>query len=82
MCDRILVFSTQPRSGSSSEIKVDLPQPRNRLDPRFRDLVERIYVAMTARPAVATPRVHADERVPGIGIGTVLPRVSANCCPV
>ena len=54
MCDRILVFSTNP-GRIVSEIKVDLPQPRDRLDPDFRELVERIYVAMTARPA-APPR--------------------------
>src|ERR1700754_2088052 len=53
MCDRVLVFSTNPAQ-IVSEIKVDLPQPRNRLDPSFRDLVERIYVAMTERPAEAT----------------------------
>jgi NitT/TauT family transport system ATP-binding protein len=32
MCDRILVFSSN--SGRvAAEVKVDLPQPRNRLDP-------------------------------------------------
>ena len=55
MCDRILVFSTNP-GRIVSEIKVDLPQPRDRLDPPFRELVERIYVEMTARPAGAPPR--------------------------
>ncbi len=49
MCDRILVFGSNP-GRILSEIKVTLPQPRNRLDPSFRDLVERIYVEMTARP--------------------------------
>ena len=48
MCDRILLFSTNP-GRIIREIKVDLKQPRNRLDPPFRDLVEKIYVAMTAR---------------------------------
>src|SRR5258708_1853326 len=52
MCDRILVFSTSP-GHIVDQIKVDLPQPRNRLDPNFRDLVERIYVVMTARPAAS-----------------------------
>ena len=57
MCDRILVFSRSP-GHIIDEIKVDLPQPRNRLESAFRDLVERIYVAMTARPAApAPPRV-------------------------
>ncbi len=32
MCDRILVFSSNP-GRVVAEIKVDLPQPRNRLDP-------------------------------------------------
>ena len=52
MCDRILLFSTNP-GRIISEIAVDLKQPRNRLDPQFRDLVEKIYVAMTARKADA-----------------------------
>ena len=49
MCDRILVFGSNP-GRILSEIKVTLPQPRNRLDPSFREMVERIYVEMTARP--------------------------------
>ena len=35
MCDRILVFSSNP-GRVIAEIKVDLPQPRKRLDPAFR----------------------------------------------
>ena len=77
MCDRILVFSTNPAQ-IVSEIKVDLPQPRNRLDPRFRDLVERIYVAMTERSAAAMRATPLPERFPKIGTDTVLTRVSAN----
>ena len=75
MCDRVLVFGSHP-GRILSEIPVKLPQPRNRLDPSFRTLVERIYVEMTARPdAAAGPR---NELFPGTGIGTVLPRVSSN----
>src|SRR6202000_74509 len=75
MCDRILVFGSNP-GRILSEIKVTLPQPRNRLDPSFRELVEQIYVAMTARPAGgATGR---KENFPGLGIGSVLPHVSSN----
>ncbi len=76
MCDRILVFSRSP-GHIIEEIKVELPQPRNRLESDFRDLVERIYVAMTARPAAPPPRV-APERFAGMGIDMLLPRVSAN----
>ena len=57
MCDRILLFSTNP-GRIISEIAVDLKQPRNRLDPQFRDMVEKIYVAMTARNA-APDRISA-----------------------
>jgi NitT/TauT family transport system ATP-binding protein len=74
MCDRILLFSTNP-GRIISEIAVDLKQPRNRLDPRFRDLVEKIYVAMTAR--TPTP-IGVAGRLPVATISTVLPRVSAN----
>jgi NitT/TauT family transport system ATP-binding protein len=77
MCDRILLFSTNP-GRIISEIPVDLKQPRNRLDPQFHDMVEKIYVAMTARKQV-TPQIGAvAERAPTITINTALPRVSAN----
>ena len=83
MCDRILVFGSNP-GRILSEINVTLPQPRKRLDPSFRELVERIYVEMTSRRK-GGPGTGADaaagnraERFPGLGIGTVLPRVSSN----
>jgi NitT/TauT family transport system ATP-binding protein len=76
MCDRILVFGSNP-GRILSEIKVSLPQPRNRLDPSFRELVERIYVEMTARPK-GTTAAGRQERFLGLGIGSVLPRVSSN----
>jgi NitT/TauT family transport system ATP-binding protein len=75
MCDRILVFSRNP-GHVVSEIRVELPQPRNRLEPRFRDLVERIYVEMTGGAAAQRPA--AAERLHGAGIGQILPRVSTN----
>ena len=75
MCDRILVFGSNP-GRILSEIKVSLPQPRNRLDPSFRELVERIYVEMTARPQ-GGPSAR-QERFPGLGIGSQLPQVSTN----
>jgi NitT/TauT family transport system ATP-binding protein len=73
MCDRILVFGSNP-GRILSEIKVTLPQPRNRLDPSFREMVERIYVEMTARPKAGGRQ----ERFPGLGIGSVLPHVGSN----
>src|SRR5258705_10183221 len=76
MCDRILVFSTNP-GRIVSEIKVDLPKPRDRLDPAFRELVERIYVEMTARMSGVLADVRT-EIVPGHGIRSVLPHISSN----
>jgi NitT/TauT family transport system ATP-binding protein len=73
MCDRILIFGSNP-GRVIGEIRVDLPQPRNRLDPAFRTLVDDIYARMTTKPAT-TPR---DGHFFGTGIATVLPRVSPN----
>jgi NitT/TauT family transport system ATP-binding protein len=72
MCDRILVFSSNP-GRILAEIKVDLPQPRNRLEPNFRALVDDIYARMTARPSGKK-----EGLFPGTGIALVLPRVSPN----
>lgn len=76
MCDRVLVFASNP-GRIVSEIEVDLPHPRDRLDPAFRDLVERVYVELTAKPATEHTAARA-ERFPGVGIGKILPRVSSN----
>jgi NitT/TauT family transport system ATP-binding protein len=76
MCDRILVFGSNP-GRVLAEISITLPRPRNRLDPEFREQVERIYVAMTARPQVGAAG-NRIERQPASAIGTVLPRVSSN----
>src|ERR1700742_3254613 len=48
MCDRVLLFSSNP-GRVTSEIKIDLPQPRDRTSTQFEDYVDRIYVEMTAR---------------------------------
>jgi NitT/TauT family transport system ATP-binding protein len=78
MCDRILVFGSNP-GRVLSEIEVSLPQPRKRLDPAFRELVERIYVEMTAnRPGREVVAGTRTEFFPGAGIGTLLPRISSN----
>ena len=77
MCDRILVFGSNP-GRVLSEITVTLPQPRDRLDPAFRDIVERLYVAMTARTdsgssAARSSRLPGDRRwilATGSGPGT------------
>jgi NitT/TauT family transport system ATP-binding protein len=74
MCDRILVFSSNP-GRVIAEIKVDLPQPRNRLDPAFRSLVDDIYARMTASPKGPVAR---EGNFPGSGLGMALTHVSTN----
>jgi len=77
MCDRVLIFSRNP-GHIIEEIKINLPQPRSRMEPAFRDLVERMYVALTARPMTPTHTISTPERTAGMGIDMELPRVSAN----
>jgi NitT/TauT family transport system ATP-binding protein len=75
MCDRVLVFSSNP-GRVAAEYKVDLPHPRNRLDPAFRQLVDTLYARMTQR---AEPnRQLSIEGFPGTGVGMVLDHVSSN----
>ncbi|MDA5194536.1 ABC transporter ATP-binding protein [Govanella unica] len=75
MCDRILVFGSDP-GRILDEIKVTLPRPRDRLDPGFRDLVENIYLVMTAR--LATDQEAPRHEHVGAGLDTVLPHISSN----
>jgi NitT/TauT family transport system ATP-binding protein len=74
MCDRILVFSSNP-GRVAAEIKVDLPHPRNRLDPTFRQLVDSIYARMTQRAEARAPAI---EGIHGTGVGMILKHVSSN----
>ena len=76
MCDRILVFSTNP-GRIVNEMTVGLTHPRDRLSPEFRELVERIYVELTAR-APDSARPPRAEHFPGTGIGSILPLVPAH----
>ncbi|HEX4271429.1 MAG TPA: nitrate/sulfonate/bicarbonate ABC transporter ATP-binding protein [Rhizomicrobium sp.] len=73
MCDRVLLFSSNP-GRVASEIKIDLPQPRERTSTQFEDYVDRIYVEMTAR-RVERMRAQAAQ---GIAIEMPLHHVSPN----
>jgi NitT/TauT family transport system ATP-binding protein len=75
MCDRVLVLASNP-GRVAAEIRITLDHPRNRLDPEFRQLVDKIYALMTQRPE---PKPAGREgAVPGMGLGMALPRVSTN----
>jgi NitT/TauT family transport system ATP-binding protein len=73
MCDRVLLFSSNP-GRVASEIRIDLPQPRERTSPAFEDYVDRIYVEMTAR-RVERMRAQAGT---AISIAMTLNHVSPN----
>ena len=77
MSDRILILSSNP-GRIMAEIKITLPHPRNRDDPRFRQQVDDIYGRMTAR----TPGDRGDGKggqgFPGVGVGMALPPISTN----
>ncbi len=74
MCDRILVFSSNP-GRVASELTVPFPHPRNRLDPAFRQMVDDIYALMTRRP-VAVPKAATETPVSPLAIP--LQRVGTN----
>ena len=74
MCDRILVLASHP-GRISAEIANPLPHPRDRLDPDFRNLVEKIYALMTQRPE-PKPLQTGTASAPYLGVA--LPRVSTN----
>jgi NitT/TauT family transport system ATP-binding protein len=76
MCDRVLVFSSNP-GRVAAEFKIDLPHPRNRLDPIFRQLVDSLYARMTQRPEPKVPAI-GDMLAQGPGVGAVLNHVSSN----
>ncbi|MBA4791192.1 MAG: nitrate/sulfonate/bicarbonate ABC transporter ATP-binding protein [Rhizobiales bacterium] len=58
MCDRVLIFTSNPgRVGF--EMPINLPHPRDRQAPEFRELVEEIYARMTNREGPGAP-LHID----------------------
>jgi len=74
MCDRIVVLASNP-GRIADEIAVPLPHPRDRLDPEFRQMVEKIYALMTQRPEPKAPGAPAPAAA---ALGLALPLVSTN----
>jgi len=73
MCDRILVLKSNP-GHIAAEIRVPLPQPRNRLDAAFHVIVDEIYSVLTSRMAEA---IGAQSQIHG-GLVQLLPDASIN----
>jgi NitT/TauT family transport system ATP-binding protein len=74
MCDRVLLFSSNP-GRVSSEIPIDLPQPRDRTSLQFENYVDQIYVEMTAR---RVERMRQAQATGSAGIAMPLTHVSPN----
>ena len=79
MCDRVLILSANP-GRVAAEIKVDMPHPRDRGDPRFRALVEQVYVRLTNPfdPVLRAEQDRTPEAAAGGGVGMQLQAVSTN----
>lgn len=78
MCDRVALLSANP-GRVEAEILIDLPHPRDRGDPRFRQLVDDIYARMTNTAAARRAQAaRTPEAAPGDGVATPLPAVSTN----
>jgi NitT/TauT family transport system ATP-binding protein len=77
MCDRVLIFGSNP-GRVIAELPIDLPQPRSRLDPGNRRLVDAIYRRMTERAPDRGSAPGRDGLFPGTGIAMVLPHLSTN----
>jgi NitT/TauT family transport system ATP-binding protein len=75
MCDRIVVLASNP-GRIADEIVVPLAHPRDRLDPEFRQMVEKIYALMTQRPEPKLPGPQPVAAAANLGIA--LPEVSSN----
>lgn len=73
LADRIIVFNSNPGS-VRDELNVTLSRPRNDLDPRFRNVVDRVYMLMTTQ--VKTAVTDAGTSIPAIDVGYRLPEAS------
>ncbi len=73
LCDRIIVLAANP-GRIAAELEVPLPQPRERLAPAFREIVDDIYARMTAGRGPST----GDKDMAALaGLGMRLPGVSS-----
>ena len=76
MCDRVLILASNP-GRITTEMTINLPYPRERLDPEFRALVDDIYARMTHRDTPAA-KPEPDGAIGGTGIALALRPVSTN----
>lgn len=76
LADRIIVFNSNPGS-IRGELKVTLPHPRNDLDPRFRNQIDRVYTLMTTPQTKAgAPIITNEGQSTPIDLGYRLPEAN------
>jgi NitT/TauT family transport system ATP-binding protein len=82
MCDRVLVLSSNPGQ-IIAEIAIPLTHPRDRQDPSFQELVDRIYSVLTKRKVEsATPsRVAIAQVLPNASVGSIAGLLEALAAP-
>lgn len=87
LADRILMFGTNP-GYVKSEIKVDLPHPRNDQDADFRKVVDEIYTQMTSSrgdktkaPGVKYKTIGMGHRLPVLEISELVGFVESLVAP-
>jgi NitT/TauT family transport system ATP-binding protein len=71
MADRIVVLSRNP-ARVVANVRVELPRPRNRKDPAFLDLVDRVYRIVT-EAGEQSPRQPAHTAARGAGAAAARP---------
>ena len=75
MADRIIILSSDP-GRIRSEIRINLPRPRNVESQEVRALIDEVYGLMTMRPAApaaagATPAAHPGYRLPDTDVSRI-----------
>jgi NitT/TauT family transport system ATP-binding protein len=74
LADRIIVFNSNPGC-IRGELKITLPHPRNDLDPRFRNQIDRVYTLMTT-PTLRKEIISDSGEHPPIDLGYRLPEAN------
>lgn len=72
LADRIIVFGSDP-GHINADLKVDLAHPRNEQDHSFRELVDQIYMLMTAPPDSKKAGFNSGIKYKRIDLGYRLP---------
>ena len=78
LADRVIILGANP-GRVRGEVKIDLPRPHDRSNPRFKALVDYIYTAMTNPEIEVTGQVAvaADRSIAVSPYAKLLPHVRA-----